>query len=574
MLSVKLSYEKELRRVQVNVDEKSRILKFETLSSAAKTLFPALRTKSSCKVSFLWIDEENDTVRCSTDDELVEAIRIMKALNRNAYKFEISIENKVDEIFKDQQNNEENQRSKFVTHENIKCDSCGVSPIIGIRFKCGIREDFDLCEKCEEKEVQPYPMIKISNPDQAPAAVFLSNNWNNSSPFLPQQPHHNPHHRGPPPPHHAPHHHGAGGRHRVFGPFRGGKFERKWERNAEKLIQKCGQWGRGVRDVVAEVNKEYYTMARQKSADEDLEEQLLKEAIQQSMETKPIVMVDNMTSSWREQAPEKYQPMTAAAAAAPPGIFSLPTQTPIVGIKPMARFIRDVTFPDGTKIQPGVKILKTWRVRNDGVNAWPHGVVLACSGGDHLTDPDLISPVPIVAAGEEIDISVQLTAPSVTGRHVAYFRLKTSDEMNFGQRLWADIRVTDEENDWHVVRGLLVDDAAAPAGDCHAVSEKSNPTKAADVSPTVETEAPTAGTDTVVHDHSLSSSWSSEELWERVWSKELDLLAAMGFTDRHSCLPLLQKMTVPASICPDMNNTPSAQGMQKVVAALLRAGEV
>jgi len=53
----------------------------------------------------------------------------------------------------------------------VTCDECGMSPIVGIRYKCAVREDYDLCEKCERSKLQPYPMVKIVNPDQAPQAL-------------------------------------------------------------------------------------------------------------------------------------------------------------------------------------------------------------------------------------------------------------------------------------------------------------------------------------------------------------------------------------------------------------------
>jgi hypothetical protein len=38
-----------------------------------------------------------------------------------------------------------------VTHHGIKCDKCGVNPIVGYRYKCTICKKFNLCQMCEEK---------------------------------------------------------------------------------------------------------------------------------------------------------------------------------------------------------------------------------------------------------------------------------------------------------------------------------------------------------------------------------------------------------------------------------------
>lgn len=51
-------------------------------------------------------------------------------------------------------------------HERITCDICHTSPIIGIRYKCTVCRDFDLCGKCETENKHPsnHILMKIRSP--------------------------------------------------------------------------------------------------------------------------------------------------------------------------------------------------------------------------------------------------------------------------------------------------------------------------------------------------------------------------------------------------------------------------
>ena len=49
-------------------------------------------------------------------------------------------------------------------HPDVVCNGC-LGPVIGIRFKCAVRRDFNLCERCKATKPQSYyPMIQINNP--------------------------------------------------------------------------------------------------------------------------------------------------------------------------------------------------------------------------------------------------------------------------------------------------------------------------------------------------------------------------------------------------------------------------
>jgi len=55
--------------------------------------------------------------------------------------------------------------SKIVSvHQGVKCDGCGVKPIVGVRYKCSICHNFDYCEKCEETVDHPHAFLKIKSP--------------------------------------------------------------------------------------------------------------------------------------------------------------------------------------------------------------------------------------------------------------------------------------------------------------------------------------------------------------------------------------------------------------------------
>lgn len=62
-----------------------------------------------------------------------------------------------------------------VVHQNVRCDGCKVSPIIGDRYKCSVCEDFDFCSRCEQANEDqqlsiphPHPFIRLRRPeDQA-----------------------------------------------------------------------------------------------------------------------------------------------------------------------------------------------------------------------------------------------------------------------------------------------------------------------------------------------------------------------------------------------------------------------
>ena len=58
-------------------------------------------------------------------------------------------------------------------HNGISCNGCGIKSIIGCRYKCAVCQNFDFCEKCEEKysEKHEHPFIKIYYPEMKIASI-------------------------------------------------------------------------------------------------------------------------------------------------------------------------------------------------------------------------------------------------------------------------------------------------------------------------------------------------------------------------------------------------------------------
>jgi len=49
-------------------------------------------------------------------------------------------------------------------HEDVQCEACKINPIVGIRFKCSICPDYNLCEVCEIVEDHDHFLLKLTRP--------------------------------------------------------------------------------------------------------------------------------------------------------------------------------------------------------------------------------------------------------------------------------------------------------------------------------------------------------------------------------------------------------------------------
>lgn len=93
--------------------------------------------------------------------------------------------------------------------------------------------------------------------------------------------------------------------------------------------------------------------------------------------------------------------------------------------KDSAVLLEDVTVPDNALMTKGEKFTKTWRFMNTGKCNWS-GYTIAFVAGDRMETPDS-SPVPQTEAGKTVDVSVELTAPSIDGAYTGFYELKNAD---------------------------------------------------------------------------------------------------------------------------------------------------
>ncbi len=165
-----------------------------------------------------------------------------------------------------------------------------------------------------------------------------------------------------------------------------------------------------------------------------------------------------------------------------------PTNTPISTIEPApetdrAEFVADVNVPDGTTVQPAGKFVKTWRLKNAGEKTWTSAYKVIFMEGDLLGAPADFPMPQQVRPGEEVDISLELIAPTAPGFYRGDWKIMNSSGKIFGvgedgeEPFWFDIVVAglqDGEVSQNAVDGdgiiqgltFSVDQAEVVSADC------------------------------------------------------------------------------------------------------------
>lgn len=105
-------------------------------------------------------------------------------------------------------------------------------------------------------------------------------------------------------------------------------------------------------------------------------------------------------------------------------------------------FLQDLTIPDGTTVNPGALIQKSWQVRNDGSCTWSRGYSIRLDSGTPLGLP-LRHPLPQAQAGETVELAVQFTAPDEPGSYRSSWRAHDFAGEPFGVLIYIEIVVAE-----------------------------------------------------------------------------------------------------------------------------------
>jgi hypothetical protein len=160
--------------------------------------------------------------------------------------------------------------------------------------------------------------------------------------------------------------------------------------------------------------------------------------------------------------PTPVPPTNTPLPTATPLPTSTPTSTPTPVFTPTptplpcnaAAFITDVTIPDGSLFAPNADFVKTWRLQNVGTCTWTTGYDLVYVDGYRMDGPVSVALPENVSPGENIDLSVRLSAPQSAGDYQGFWMLRDANSVLFGigdnadSSFWVNITVIETSGNY------------------------------------------------------------------------------------------------------------------------------
>jgi hypothetical protein len=172
-----------------------------------------------------------------------------------------------------------------------------------------------------------------------------------------------------------------------------------------------------------------------------------------SAATLQAIVTQTMAASTQNAAsptPTLYFPISTAVPATSTSVppTRVPPTATAVTYCDWVMFVKDVTIPDGTELEPGEIFIKTWRLQNRGTCTWTSDYMLVFTSGDPMGGTTAVRLPGRVAPEQTVDVSVTLTAPNSIGRQVGYWMLRNPSGQLFGygnnaeKAFYVDIRVS------------------------------------------------------------------------------------------------------------------------------------
>ncbi|KAM9457114.1 next to BRCA1 gene 1 protein isoform 3-T3 [Clarias gariepinus] len=135
-----------------------------------------------------------------------------------------------------------------------------------------------------------------------------------------------------------------------------------------------------------------------------------------------------------------------------------------LAVPAMTALLLDENLPDGSRLRPGTKFIKYWKMKNSGTMSWNSDTKLkfmwgnlAVGSGERWREVS----VPTLQPGQVGLVSVALCAPTLEGTYTSHWRLAHGGEQ-FGPRVWCSIVVDPEAPTAISADGLLVSPCVTP----------------------------------------------------------------------------------------------------------------
>ena len=132
----------------------------------------------------------------------------------------------------------------------------------------------------------------------------------------------------------------------------------------------------------------------------------------------------------------------------------MPVSTPVPSCLDSIEYIKDVTIPDGTRIDEGDWFAKTWRLRNNGDCTWTRDYDLVFLSGYRMSGSTVKTINGTIKPGQIVDLSVDLKAPDDYGTYWGYWMLRNANGDIFGLGddsnlpFWVKIVVEPDITEW------------------------------------------------------------------------------------------------------------------------------